>query len=96
MRDKIAESLFEIDAWGISFDDLKANPNFKADLDGYYRRADAILALEVRKKLCESDGVIYTSNPPKCKCKHCGRFWRIAEKRPPACTRSMTIGDLIG
>ena len=25
-------------------------------------------------RLCESDGMVYTSNPPQYKCIHCGRF----------------------
>lgn len=88
MRDKIAEALFEIDAWGISFDDLKANPNFNAALEGYYRRADAILALEVDGKEIES-GCKRTTNSCHVElvCPLCDDYIKA---------RPATIGDLIG
>ncbi len=67
----------------------------ESEFESYYAKADAILALEVGNKPCESDGMIYTSMPPQYKCKHCGKFWRKSE-RAPSCKRPVTIQDLIG
>lgn len=31
---------------------------------------------------CESDGLVYTSNPPQSRCKHCKGFWFSSEPTP--------------
>ena len=35
-----------------------------------------IEALKQSQGKCESDGLMYTSNPPQQRCKNCGTFWR--------------------
>jgi hypothetical protein len=46
VRDKIAEMLCDADEWGLTFDSVKANKHFAPDIERYYAKADAILAIE--------------------------------------------------
>lgn len=40
------------------------------------------LKVQMQAHTCESDGMVYTSNPPQMKCKHCGVFKRMEESKP--------------
>lgn len=51
-------------------------------MNPYNEQVSAPNLASPKEHVCESDGAIYTSNPPQLKCRICGQFKRI-DPAPP-------------